>query len=605
MKKLLLILLALLVSVVLISCGEEPVAHTCANACPQCGLCLNAACTEAVCAEKCQGHHSCADVCDQCGLCLNADCAEAACANKCQGHHNCANVCDQCGLCLNVACTEAVCAEKCQCKHTCVSICARCNRCLNASCKDVACMRKCPGHHDCANVCPQCQKCTNLDCSETVCRFKCQGHHECTDPCAQCGWCQNADCAESACAHKCQGHWEEPYIFPTGDYVTDTEVHIDTGTLVFDIGENVYVRGDLAELAEKMVASMEKVAGLDFDGAGYAKGAFADGKVHVQAGRNMVLVESAVYSEYGNAYAGVWDHAVISPGNLFNRGYVIIHELGHVMMFRQSEWCHSQLLNEGFAEYTAYLALLDLAETDPAWFLYVNIPERFLNNMRIYDYDALYAQPLEYWFENIFESSDNANYSIGFRFMAYLQDVYGDYSKWITEFEKTYCFREIAPNSNVSAVEHQITALKATYGEDVLDNFYPWLQEHEDIFEGDYREAPLDLRGTESVNWYPVFNGVYSRAEMNNLQYKDLYVNLNSMRQYLTEYKGFDSSDLQLVTSEPIYVRLYQADGSYTTVYTDQPISLEGVAYIKLVGEGSLESIRLEGSFRWERYPKE
>ena len=58
--------------------------HSCENVCPACGLCLNAECAEAVCAEKCQGHaHVCDKVCATCSGCKDAACAEDVCATKC------------------------------------------------------------------------------------------------------------------------------------------------------------------------------------------------------------------------------------------------------------------------------------------------------------------------------------------------------------------------------------------------------------------------------------------------------------------------------------------------------------------------------------------
>ena len=100
-----------------------PDPHECESACPECGKCLDAACTEDACANKCFGHneptpdHTCETVCPDCGLCLDAECTEDACANKCPGHvppHACENVCEECGKCLNAECAEDACAEKCE-----------------------------------------------------------------------------------------------------------------------------------------------------------------------------------------------------------------------------------------------------------------------------------------------------------------------------------------------------------------------------------------------------------------------------------------------------------------------------------------------------------
>ena len=59
-------------------------AHECESVCPQCGLCLNAACAEAVCANKCAGHaHVCESTCATCSGCKDASCTEDACKTKC------------------------------------------------------------------------------------------------------------------------------------------------------------------------------------------------------------------------------------------------------------------------------------------------------------------------------------------------------------------------------------------------------------------------------------------------------------------------------------------------------------------------------------------
>lgn len=101
--------------------------HVCESVCPECGHCLDAECTDAACATKCQGHktsdetpaHECESVCAECGKCTDADCTESACAEKCEGHevaptHKCESACSECGKCTDADCTESVCAEKCE-----------------------------------------------------------------------------------------------------------------------------------------------------------------------------------------------------------------------------------------------------------------------------------------------------------------------------------------------------------------------------------------------------------------------------------------------------------------------------------------------------------
>ena len=61
--------------------------------------------------------HSCEHVCPQCGLCLDTACAEEVCASKCKGHaHVCESTCATCSGCKDAACTEDACKTKCGCK---------------------------------------------------------------------------------------------------------------------------------------------------------------------------------------------------------------------------------------------------------------------------------------------------------------------------------------------------------------------------------------------------------------------------------------------------------------------------------------------------------
>ena len=90
--------------------------------------------------------HACDSKCEKCGKCLDTECTEAICAEKCEGHaHECESVCETCGKCQDAECTETVCAEKCTC-HECESVCEHCGGCTDAECTQAACATKCPGH---------------------------------------------------------------------------------------------------------------------------------------------------------------------------------------------------------------------------------------------------------------------------------------------------------------------------------------------------------------------------------------------------------------------------------------------------------------------------
>ena len=482
-------------------------------------------------------------------------------------------------------------------EHSCAVPCAECGLCCNPGCQEPHCAEKCQGHHVCLEACPDCGLCLQESCRETVCREKCPGHHTCAAPCEECGLCRNDACPESLCSPKCAGHSTQVCDFYRSGYITAGQVCIEAGPLVLDIGPGIWVPGHAADAAAAVAAAMEQVSGLSFEGNGSYARSFPDGKVHASFSRDMLFTgEGASTSELGSAWASAWGHAQLSPGDLFVSGQAaLVHELGHVLSYRQTEWTFCQLLSEGFAEYTSYLTCIALQETDPQLGYYVGNPQQNLIDMYIYDYQELYAQDLEYWFENTFQYSGNANYPIGFRFMAYLQDTYGEYSSWILKMEELYNFQSCSNGFDVPSVQQQIDALKAAYGEDVLDNFYPWLKAHQQDFalpgDRDYR----DLSSLDMVNLYPLCMYHGSPTAMERFSYQDLYINLEPAREYLQLYKGLDVSGLSLQVSAPVQLEVYDTLGNCTEITCQGSLPLEGVSCIRLPGAGRLEYLKIMG----------
>ncbi len=135
--------------------------------------------------------------------------------------HTCESKCPTCNKCLDATCTESVCADKCPGHtvvppvHVCESKCSTCNKCLDATCTESVCADKCPGHtvvppaHTCESKCPTCNKCLDDTCTESVCEDKCPGHggaagtHECESKCEVCGGCKDKECTNGVCSEKC------------------------------------------------------------------------------------------------------------------------------------------------------------------------------------------------------------------------------------------------------------------------------------------------------------------------------------------------------------------------------------------------------------------
>ena len=440
--------------------------------------------------------------------------------------------------------------------------------------------------------------------------------HECQNVCKVCHLCNNGACTEAVCGEKC--------LFAYGDFITTEPVKINAGAVVFDIGENIYLPAHLEEMAATVVEAIEKNTGLKFNNTESPVGF---GKVSVIANRENLYAEQDGYaglktSEENKCYAYT-NKAVVSPSDLFlGHSPTVIHELTHVLMYRQSDWSHGAMLDEGLSTYTAYLVSTELEKTAPELACYLEPAARELVYLHIYDYDALFAQPIEYWLENTFTYAFNKNYAVGFRFMAYLHQVYGDYAQWIPKLEEKHPFYK---TNEKKTSEWCIEAIKSVYGRDVFDNFYPWLQENLDQFdEGQAYSSFRDLTGVEEISWYPNFQNLESTAILGRVRYQDLLIRLEPMRKYVKDYKGFSGEDFLLVTSEPVEVILHYADGTTKTVMTnsealqspvevygsyeglqafqtqtvDSGLSLDGVSAIELVGEGQLDWLEIVGDFR-------
>ncbi len=422
----------------------------------------------------------------------------------------------------------------------------------------------------------------------------CACGHSGSEICINCKKCRNPECDNKNCTEKCEGHKEEAYVFEGGDFITDSELVVETDKLTVKIDANTYVRGNFEEMLADVVDTMEKVTGISFTYDKWFEGKTSLGITRGNEGNAEELTGPLKYSEFQFTPSASLSGADVCTGDLFIIApTAIIHELSHSLMFRREIWNHSQILNEGFAEYTDYRVLQELDKIQPRYSVYMGSPEDVIDNMGISDYSKLYEYPLEYWFDNYFEYAGNGNYTIGFRFMAYLDEVYGDYCKWVTLASDIYPPDFI---SHTLTTEQQIDVLKQAYGEEVIDNFYPWLQANEERFKA-LRMNKVDVEGVKSANWYPEFHSVHSRVILDNINYSDLYLNLESTRMYLGEYKNADITNLVLNSSQEAIVNLYAADGTYSTVKITRktPVSLEGVSYIKLVGSGYIWQLEITG----------
>lgn len=437
-----------------------------------------------------------------------------------------------------------------------------------------------------------------------------QKPHECERICGNCGLCLDSECNEDVCVNKCSGHQETPYEFSYVDgFITDKRISIDTGKIVYDIEKGIYVPGHIEELINVVVPIMEEITGHSFDGVKNYGGKlfFDDKKTHVHVSRENLYAEMDWYeglktNELGSAYASASGHVEVAPGDILDCS-TITHELGHVLMFRQAEWSYGVMLNEGYTEYTLYRVAEEMKKNHPEYLYYFDIiPECQINNLIVMSYNEMYKEPITHWIDNSFEHAFNNSYAIGFRFMWYLDEVYGDYTKWVDEAEKLYPYDKHTMYTDILDTDKIIEVVKSAYGDDVWDNFYDWMKKNKSKFES-VRSSQLDLADVNEVNLYPSFDAIeselsFSVSYINGLyNYEDLYINLEPARTYLEEYKGLDASNLVLKIDSNAKINLYRQDGSFETVSnTRGSVKLsEDICYIKLVGKGSFRNLYITG----------
>lgn len=385
-----------------------------------------------------------------------------------------------------------------------------------------------------------------------------------------------------------QGEWQtfgdHELNLPKGSITTEDSI-LRTKHLELHIPKNVYIMGDLTEKLDIITSTMEEVSGMKFEG-----------NPHYIKGLTQVQVEKPDGNEFGSAYA-FYAGATLSSGDILDL-YALIHECSHVLHYNQSNWSFCQWAMEGISTYTTYKTQKYLEEHYPSLVEVSGPSVNSLMNFEIYDYEKLYEHSMEYWIDNVFEYSGNVNYSIGFRFMWYLDTVYGDYTKWIYAYEESNPYYKSNTGTDQVPSEVHPDVFQSVYGETVFEDFYAWLKENEELFQ--IIPNVLDYTDAEPFNLYPrcYWYGDDFRclglSMYNSLLYNDLYIGLDAAKTYLTDYIGREYTSLQLTINSDVTIRLYGAGGELLQTYEAdsnsnlRKIDVTDAAFVELVGEGIL-----------------
>lgn len=374
---------------------------------------------------------------------------------------------------------------------------------------------------------------------------------------------------------------QQATVFPQG-YITGEQTELTSAHFQARIAAGVYVPGDLMDRLERIYNALETVSGVRFEDGAYYQ------KIEVVCRAEETSADGKFYNPF--AYQ---NEIHLYPLDLVdNSEYTIVHELGHTLNYfyhaHTQDW-QSKLLSEGFATYTAYKAIKWLEENDPALAYTTSSSKDVLYDVDLEDEETLYTQPLTYWLETPYPYSGNPGYSEGMRFMAYLDQAYGNYTAWMQALDQT---------AGGTRVEREVRALKASYGEGVLDGFYPWLAENRTQFYPRNMRAAGDLRGAERVTLYPSLSLVENVARLapRPMYYTDLQVDLSQAMVYLRDYKGKDVSAAQLQLACSTSADVFDAAGNLlATIERKGTLPMADVAYVQLKGSGTVNQLEITG----------
>ena len=383
------------------------------------------------------------------------------------------------------------------------------------------------------------------------------------------------------------------YVRSENGYITTEDTVIETKHFLLSIPANVYVPADLTENLDIIGDIMENVSGLT-----------SAGDPHYQHGSIKTPITVIKYNtpdvpepDIGQAYATV-SNAVVSAYDLIDLS-LLVHEAAHMFHLRQSNWSYCTWAMESISVYTTYKVQKYAENNYPDLCVALTHSNNTLFDMRISDYGKLYEHTMGYWAENNFSYSKNNNYSIGFRLAYFLDEVYGDYTKWIYTYEEAYPFYNKGNVSDLLQTEEQLKAFRLAYGDDVFEKFYAWLQKNQAAF--DVAEK-VSISSSRSFDIYNSLNTFSAET----VEYSDLFINLQPQKFYLSEYKKKNIDKLELTVAKGVTMIFYDSNGNFiksvTTTQDLETFDISGVDFIKLTGNGTLTRFENRSDTEYQRH---
>lgn len=381
-------------------------------------------------------------------------------------------------------------------------------------------------------------------------------------------------------------NWEEDtrskQIYTSGEFIEYS--------IYYGFGKPVYVVDGYIEKIQALYDAVETVTGLTFQPR-VSKADMSEMPVWV-ALKNMFIQGGHEDCDMGSDGVFPQDrNVIISQGSaLLGKSSDPIAGLATVLQTDNAYNRFNAVYSSGFPVYTAYKVQKYLEEHDPELAMVSRDSTDIWMNYYFHNgSDVLYSQPMTYWIENGFPYEyANGSASVGFFFMMYLDEEYGDYCGWIPAYAQNYPCRYGNTTMNV---DQQIQVMKDVYGESVLDDFYPWLKEKLRTSGG----YGADYSWRKQYVYYPLFANYGYDPLLFSGKYDDMCISLAEYRNYMTEFKGYGLEELTLVNDRNVTVALYDRDGRFImatkgnrTAQGEYRICMENVYYVQFVGKGTV-----------------
>ena len=390
--------------------------------------------------------------------------------------------------------------------------------------------------------------------------------------------------------------------FATG-YTTTKVTYVETEYVIYEIQPNIYVVGDLVKKTDELCRAMEAFSGLRFNTE------ISGGKkVLVKVSRNSgpsTYPDSEMSG--GAAVGGNVTSARGDEGNgaifleslslFLGKEGALPHELFHILRFRQSNHSFSTVLEEGFAAYMTLGLQLELEKQNKALAYYCNSSSQGYMNIGSME-RSIYNCTISEWFSKTADGfQGNDAYTYGYCFLSYLKSAYGNPTAWITYLDDAGKDR---PDMNAPLSVDQVKQVfQEIYGANCLDNFYGWLRNNEKnlLKPGG---TVYDITDMEPISIYPHFcwlNCEGTELAPFKVKYKNLCVDVEELRNYLTNYKHRNADNLKLALSHDATIQLFDRNGMLVGQVRGKAASLVGVSYFRLVGQGELDFLEINGYY--------